>query len=471
MTALAKSKTPGEILIADLQTYRDRITAALPANVITYDRFFQLAVNSFRKNPAIINCSRTSIFSAIMEAAILGLEPDGTLGLAYLVPYGQQCQLIIGYKGFTELAARTGRISNVRSHVVRAGDQFEYELGLKPTLRHKPLDVLSQVELEARMDVMRALAGNTGITASSLVAAYCVIDRKDGSQGFEVVMRDYIMKIRAASKSSKHPESPWNKWEDAMWRKSAIKQGLKYEPMSPEDKLGRAMAHDERTFRDFGSSPGEVLFDDDQPTVTQVQVPVAAPVAQPAPKAAASSNGSKTKQAPAPQPINEPLPPVIDVAAASTSPALDKLVADGPPAPAPQPAPAAETPPAASEPAPMEIATEIGTVLLSVNPDGTYTARSGSKARMASTADKAVEDLVKSITEMGSSIASQPTESPPAATASATEPAPPPAQTEQAPAATATRRRKPRTAAAPPPAEANAAAAPDEKQQQLFPEK
>ena len=71
-------------------------------------------------------------------AAQLGVEPNTALGQAYLIPYGNQCQFQLGYKGMLDLAYRTGEVRSITAEVVREGDVFEYELGLNPKLRHVP---------------------------------------------------------------------------------------------------------------------------------------------------------------------------------------------------------------------------------------------------------------------------------------------------------------------------------------------
>jgi hypothetical protein len=72
-----------------------------------------------------------------MSAAVLGLEVDGVTGQAYLIPFAGKAQLVIGYKGFNTLAARSG--ITITGAVVREGDEFDYELGSNGYVRHKPL--------------------------------------------------------------------------------------------------------------------------------------------------------------------------------------------------------------------------------------------------------------------------------------------------------------------------------------------
>ena len=75
------------------------------------DRMTSLVLGCLRKNPKLLECTQVSLFSSIAQASTLGLEMDGTLGQAYLVPYGSECTLVVGYKGLLSLMRRSGEIS------------------------------------------------------------------------------------------------------------------------------------------------------------------------------------------------------------------------------------------------------------------------------------------------------------------------------------------------------------------------
>lgn len=209
------------------------IQKALPKH-IDPDVMLRVVLTTVRRTPGLLACTRESVLGAIMQCAQLGLPPDGMLGLAYLLPYGNTCQLIVGYKGLIELARRSGKVASIRAHVVHRGDYFKYELGLKPALRHVPQDMLEFAEQELREQVVATLAGESA--GSSIIAAYAVVDLTDGTQHFEVVTKKYIDKIKRTSKSASSSASPWNQWEDQMWMKTAIKVALKFVPLSPEDR-------------------------------------------------------------------------------------------------------------------------------------------------------------------------------------------------------------------------------------------
>lgn len=123
-----------------LEMNKASMFSALPKH-ITPDRLIRVALNCIRHTPKLLDCSPESLFSALIEASALGLETNGVLGHAYLVPYKTECTLIPGYKGLIDLCRRSGTISTFTAEVVRDGDTFAYQLGDDPFVRHVPNDM------------------------------------------------------------------------------------------------------------------------------------------------------------------------------------------------------------------------------------------------------------------------------------------------------------------------------------------
>ncbi len=112
---------------------------AMPRH-LTPERFTRIVLNCLRKKPELLDCTPESFFLALGQAASLGLELDGTLGYAYLIPFGNECTLVAGYKGLIDLCRRSGTISTITMEVVHEGDNFQYQLGDQPFVRHVPND-------------------------------------------------------------------------------------------------------------------------------------------------------------------------------------------------------------------------------------------------------------------------------------------------------------------------------------------
>jgi recombination protein RecT len=128
--AIAKNTFP-----AMLEKYGAEIARALPKHM-SGDRLARIALTEFRKAPKLANCDPRSVFAAVIMASQLGLEP-GINGQSYLIPYGAECQFVPGWKGLVDLVNRTGR-ATAWTGAVFEGDEFEWELGDRPFVRHRP---------------------------------------------------------------------------------------------------------------------------------------------------------------------------------------------------------------------------------------------------------------------------------------------------------------------------------------------
>jgi len=72
-------------------------------------------------------CDPSSVIGAAFTAAALDLSIDPNIGEAHLIPYGDKCQFQIGFKGFIQLAMRSGKYKSFGSTVVYEGELESYD--------------------------------------------------------------------------------------------------------------------------------------------------------------------------------------------------------------------------------------------------------------------------------------------------------------------------------------------------------
>jgi len=277
--------------------------------------------------------------------------------MASLVPFGNRVQLVIGYRGYIQLALRSGAVRDIRTRCVFEGDTFEVGYGLEEKLVHVP----SRSGM-ARAAVLDELAGGEDVIDPDPAAVYGVAVFTSGGTHFEVLYPEDIDRIRACSKGWRHPDSPWQKHKQAMWRKSAVKQTLKYCPMASEsaDLYRNFQRVDDATFSSIEvTDDGELLADSDRerPEAVQVPVTVQAAPALPAVKPSAM-DAFVTKAAPA---AVAAAPAAVAAPAAPAAPAADPRqrelfsetsdAAAAAPEAEPEPEPSAAAPAAPAAPA------------------------------------------------------------------------------------------------------------------------
>lgn len=211
--AAAKPQKTIQSLIKDMS---GEIAKALPS-AITPERFTRMVLSALSSNPALGSCTPKSFLGAMMQAAQLGVEPNTPLGQAYLIPYRNhgtmECQFQLGYKGLLDLAYRSGDVDIVAAHCVHENDEFDYEYGLEPKLKHKP----------ARKD------------RGAITYVYAMFRTKQGGFGYDVMSVDDIIEFaKKYSKSAGNDSSPWKTSFEEMAKKTVLKRVLKLAPLSSE---------------------------------------------------------------------------------------------------------------------------------------------------------------------------------------------------------------------------------------------
>lgn len=225
-----------------LKQMAPQMKEAMPKHM-NLDRLMRITLTTIRTTPELRQADPGSVLGAVMQAAQLGLEP-GLLGQCYLLPFKNrnkgitECQFIIGYKGMIDLARRSGHIESIYAHAVYENDEFEYELGLNPTLKHVP-----------------TMDSNKG----EYIGSYAVAHFKDGGYQMEFMPKPDIEKRRNASPGGKSSYSPWNNYYEEMANKTVIRHMWKYLPISVE--VQQAVAHDEGPARDIKDiTPDDDIF-------------------------------------------------------------------------------------------------------------------------------------------------------------------------------------------------------------------
>ncbi|HVM30757.1 MAG TPA: recombinase RecT [Candidatus Limnocylindrales bacterium] len=206
-----------QALDAELERRRSVVEASA-ASLIDPQRLKAVVLSQFTRTPALWDCEPVSIARSVVEAAQMGLEPTGAIGGAHLVPFRNsktgktEAQLIIDYRGYVQLARRSGEVSKVWARVVREKDEFYVEAGTDDELHHRPY--LGQDD-----------PGN-------VTHVYAVIRYRDGSQQFDWDTRAWVESIRKRSKAA--DKGPWvTDWAE-MAKKSILRRLLKTAPLTVE---------------------------------------------------------------------------------------------------------------------------------------------------------------------------------------------------------------------------------------------
>jgi hypothetical protein len=153
-----------------LERSKAQIAMALPKH-LNADRIIRVAMTSIQRNPQLLECDPISLVAAVIQSSQLGLEPDGILGHAYLIPFNNakknrmEVQFIPGYKGLIDLARRSGQVVAIGAHVVYENEPFKLVYGYEETLitnrSHRRKEAPEKASMQ-RPDLKTALCISNG---------------------------------------------------------------------------------------------------------------------------------------------------------------------------------------------------------------------------------------------------------------------------------------------------------------------
>ena len=210
---------------------KSEIARALPTH-LTPDRFVRVALTALTRTPRLADCTQESFLRCIMDCSALGLEPDGRR--AHLIPYKDQCTLIIDYKGYVELVRRSGDVAAIRAETVCEADGFEWENGV---VTHRINWRTSRGEVQAVYAEAKLASGETQTAVMTLDEINAIRDR---SQGYTY----------AKNNKKSHP---WmTDWAE-MAKKTALRRLIKLLPLSVE--IADAMDKDDDRLTERNVTP------------------------------------------------------------------------------------------------------------------------------------------------------------------------------------------------------------------------
>jgi recombination protein RecT len=228
----ANQLAPIDLIRTGLEKMTPNLVQALPRH-IPVERFKRTVLTALNLSPDLLGADRRSLFNAATKAAQDGLLPDGREGALVIFKDFKSGKQLVQWLpmtfGLIKKIRQSGEIASIAARVVYKNeiDQGRFKFLIsegEERLIHEPI-----------------LWGDRG----EPMLVYATAKFKDGTVQHEPMTKADVYKARGVSKSAGKEHSPWNKWEDEMWRKTAIKRLVKYLPLSAEDqRLRSAMARD-----------------------------------------------------------------------------------------------------------------------------------------------------------------------------------------------------------------------------------
>jgi recombination protein RecT len=216
----------------------------LATQYIDAEQMVHLAIECVKRKPALGECDHLTVLGAFITSQSVGLKPNTIFDHAYVIPYskwlldetrprGQQwvklppeCNFQVGYKGYSALFQRTGRIKDFFASDICENDHYICETGSNP-----------------HVEFRKNLRGR-----GEMIGSFCHVNFLNGGQAVEELDMAEIEKVRSTSETFKSlqkaleiatkkndqpkieeaqrklAETPWIKWRATMSMKPAIKR-------------------------------------------------------------------------------------------------------------------------------------------------------------------------------------------------------------------------------------------------------
>ena len=202
------------------------------------EKFVTNLVSAVNQNKALQDCSNQSLVSGALVATTLNLSLNSSFGYAYLVPYKNnktntvEAQFQIGYKGYIQLALRTGEYQRLNAVPIYKS-QFESWNALTEDLKLNAFDDFDGDEVIGYVAYFRL---NNGFEKTMFWSYEKMLNHADKySQAFNAEAYARLQKGEIPDKDLWKFSSFWYKSFDDMALKTMLRQLLsKYGIMSEE---------------------------------------------------------------------------------------------------------------------------------------------------------------------------------------------------------------------------------------------
>lgn len=205
----------------DIQARANEIASQLPSNV-SRERFINATIAAVKATPDLLLATPRSLMSAVVKAAQDGLLPDGREGI--ITVYEQKVRgsnperkenIAQWNPMFAGIRKRAREIDGIiiDAQVVVEGDEFAFELGDNPFIKHKP-----------------AVRGEA-VDASKGVAVYAIFRHPtEGILHREVMWKPEVFATMQQSRAK--TSLMWTVFWTEGWKKACGRRGSKSVPMS-----------------------------------------------------------------------------------------------------------------------------------------------------------------------------------------------------------------------------------------------
>jgi recombination protein RecT len=165
--------------------------------------FVASVLDLYSTDSSLQECSPSAVLTECLKAAVLQLPLNKQLGFAYVVPYKKVPTFILGYKGYVQLAMRTGKYRTLNAGILYDG-------------------------MTVRRDILTgkvAIDGEPKSDKATAIGYFCHFELLNGFSKTLYMTKDECTAWgKRYSKSFSHSSSPWKSNFDEMALKTCVRR-------------------------------------------------------------------------------------------------------------------------------------------------------------------------------------------------------------------------------------------------------
>ena len=239
----------------DTKAVKDRLIEILQSSKRA-STFATSVIQIMNNNKALADCDPTSVVGAAMTSATLELPLNNSLGYAYIIPFNEKqgdgtwlkkAQFQIGYKGFIQLAMRSGQFKTIHATDVKQGE------------------IITRERLSGEIDFQWIEDESQREKTSTIgyVAYFRLLNSYEAT--LFMTMEELSKHGKKFSKTFDKSFGLWNTDMDSMSKKTVLKLLLsKFAPLSIE--MQTAVKTDQASFNDVENTE-DISYIDNEPTI------------------------------------------------------------------------------------------------------------------------------------------------------------------------------------------------------------
>lgn len=195
-----------------------------------FNRMKSLFISQISANKKLQQCSPASLMGCLKKLATFDLDLTDS-NSAYLVPYGSEASLQIGYKGLQQIFYNKGG-QKIFAETVFEDDEFEIDLSEQKIVKHSP-----------------------GLLRKEMIGFYAIAVLQNGEQVLRFMSKSEMDEQRKKSRGDNY----WKNGYRGMAEKTVIRKVLN---KIPQAKINQIVADEiEIGQKDFGLESNEQIIE------------------------------------------------------------------------------------------------------------------------------------------------------------------------------------------------------------------